>query len=172
MTKNEAHVRDVEPPGTSASGKPARASRSRFRKLSWAVAGAVIGLGAAYGGGRLQTRAQVDELEQRLLEAERNLEAARAEEAAEEAKAKELEARRQIHRAVIEFDQNNFGVAERHLRAAAARLTADEPEMKALAAALRTLELSPTFDLASQRAAMLQLASKFDTLRPPPPAAP
>lgn len=163
-----ANPRDVEAAGMSASGKPARAPRSRVRAFLWGTAAVVIAVGAAYAGGRLETRARIDELEQRLLDAQQSLEAARAEQAAERRRINELEARRRIHLALLAFEQNNFGTAQGHLRSAGALLGAGDPALSELGAALGQLELSPTLDLAAQREAIVQLATKFDSLRPPP----
>lgn len=168
QTTKEANSRDVAASASTAAGKPARAWRSRLKTLLWGAAGLVIAVGAAYAGGRLETRARIGELEEQLRQSEQSLEAVRAEHAAERRRATELEARRQIHLALLAFEQNNFGTAQSHLRGASALLGGADPALNQLGAALGTLELSPALDLAAQRRAITELAAKFDELRPPP----
>lgn len=151
--------------------KPAK---SRFTKYLWLFGGLVVVGGGAYGAGWLQMQQRVDAASEQLAVATRELQTSRERQAEQQRELDELEARRRIHLALIEFDANNFGTAQQHLRAAAALLEASpsSPEVAALAAALRSLELSPALDIASQRAALTSLATKFDNLRPPPAVKP
>lgn len=157
-----------------ATTGPQAPPRSRFRKLAWSAGALVVAMGGAYVGGRLQSQARIDELNQNLVTAQSQLSELRDKETLQLQQLGELEARRQIHLGILSFDKNNFGIAQDHLRQAASLLEspASEPDdaLRALAAALRALELSPSVDLASQRAALVELASKFDALRPPQPA--
>lgn len=158
-----------------ATTPPQAPRRSRFRKFAWSAGALVVALGGAYVGGRLQSQARIDELNQNLVTAQSQLSELRGKESLQLQQLGELEARRQIHLGILAFDKNNFGIAQDHLRQAASLLEspASQPDdaLRALAGALRALELSPAVDLASQRAALVQLASKFDALRPPQPAA-
>ena len=143
-------------------------SPSRAKKYFWIFAGLVVAVGGAYGGGRLQTRAELDALGDGLTTAQHELQVSTQRQASQHQVLAELEARRRIHLAIIEFDQNNFGTAQGHLRAGAALLQPEAgAEVASLAAAMRTLELAPSVDLGAQRQALLQLATKFDALRPP-----
>ena len=151
--------------------KPAGLPRSRLRKFLWSTAGVLLALGAAFGGGWLQGQARIDELGRDLGAVRTELEELRGKETLQLQQLGELEARRQIHLGILAFDKNNFGIAQDHLRKAALLLEAPanrpNAELLDLVAALRTLELSPTLDLAPQRAALVQLATKFDGLLPP-----
>lgn len=169
----------VPKPPAPRSPEPERSNRgprSRWRRVLWSGGALAVGLGGAYLGGRFQSQARIDELDRHLVTAQSELAALRGKETLQLQQLGELEARRQIHLGILAFDKNNFGIAQDHLRQAATLLEspASQPdaELRALASALRTLELSPTLDLAQQRAALVQLASKFDALRPPQPAAP
>jgi hypothetical protein len=130
--------------------------------------------GGAYLGGRVQMQRQVDATEEQLAAAKREVETLGQRDADQRQKLNELEARRRIHQALIEFEQNNFGVAQEHLRAGAAWLEAapKSPDLAPLAASLNALELAPSVDLAAQRASLNDLAKKFDALRPPPAVPP
>jgi hypothetical protein len=144
--------------------------RSGFRKFLWFTGVFVLGVGGAYGAGRLQTQNEIDALDGRLLQTRQGLESAEQRVAQQGRQLAELEARRRIHRALIDFDQNNFGTAQEELRSAATLLdsgAAGDPALSALASSMRTLELAPSLDIAAQRAALVALATKFDTLRPP-----
>lgn len=156
----------------ATSGPPAP-PRSRFRKFAWIAGALLVALAGAYAGGRLQSQARIDELNQNLVTAQAQLSELRGKESLQLQQLGELEARRQIHLGILAFDKNNFGIAGDHLKQAASLLEspASQPDdaLRALASALRTLELSPSVDIASQRAALVQLASKFDALRPPQP---
>jgi hypothetical protein len=151
--------------------KGGRTPRSRLRKFLWGSAVLVLAVGGAYVGGRLQSHARIEELARELEATRRQVEELRGKETAQLKQLGELEARRQIHLGILAFDQNNFGIAQDHLRKAAVLLEspAMQPDsaLSALGVALRTLELSPTLDLVSQREALVQLANKFDGLRPP-----
>jgi len=133
-------------------------------------------MGGAYLGGRLQSQARIDELDRHLVTAQGELAELRRRETLQLQQLGELEARRQIGLGVLAFDENNFGIAQDHLRQAATLLEAPanqpDTEVRALASALRERELSPTLDLAQQRATLIQLTSKFDALRPPQPTSP
>jgi hypothetical protein len=145
-----------------------QAPPSRAKKYLWIFAGLVVAVGGAYGGGRLQTQSELDALGDGLTTARHELQASTQLQASQRQELAELEARRRMHLAIIELDQNNFGTAQEHLRAGAALLQAPaSADVAALGAAMRTLELAPSVDLAAQRQALLQLASKFDALRPP-----
>jgi hypothetical protein len=136
---------------------------SRVKKYLWGFGGLVLLGGGAYLGGRLQVQHELSVATSELqISRERQVEQQRA--------IDELEARRRIHLSIIELDANNFGTAQTHLRAAAALLatTPGTPEVASLATALKTLELAPSLDAPAQRAALTALASKFDSLRPPP----
>jgi hypothetical protein len=167
-----------KPPAATSPepGRPNPGRRSRFRRVLWSAGALALALGGAYLGGRLQSQSRIDELDRHLVTAQTELAALRGKETLQLQQLGELEARRLIHLGILAFDKNNFGIAQDQLRQAATLLEspASQPDaaLKALASALRTLELSPTLDLAQQRAALIQLASKFDELRPPQPTSP
>lgn len=145
--------------------KPAaKPAPSRIKKYLWVLGGLILLGGGAYLGGRLQVQHE-------LAVATNQLQTSLALQVEQRRLLDELEARRRIHLAIIELDANNFGTAQAHLRGAAALLAAapSTPEVTSLATALQTLELAPSLDVPAQRAALTALASKFDSLRPPPP---
>jgi hypothetical protein len=147
---------------------------SRFKKFLWSLLVVVLAIGGAYFAGWFQTRSQITGLDQQLSSARELLASAEQRADGQRHQLTELEARRRIHLAIINFDQNNFGTAQSELRAAATLLeaTPGNVELAALARSLRTLELAPSLDLGAQRGALLQLAAKFDALRPPMPVSP
>lgn len=146
--------------------------RSRFKRPLWLGGIVLLLVGGAYLGGRLQMQARLDSAGESLNTTRHALQAAEQREASQHQELRELEARRRIHLAIMAFEQNNFGTAQEQLRAASSLLGSGKQEVASLAASLRTLELSPTLDLAAQRGALAQLASKFDALRPPQPVVP
>jgi hypothetical protein len=152
----------------------AKPKASRFKKLLWSLLVVVLGLGGAYFLGWFQTRTQVTALDRQLASAHESLASVEERVESQRQQLTELEARRRIHLAIINFDQNNFGTAQAELRAAATLLeaTPGNVELAALARSLRMLELAPSLDLGAQRGALLQLAAKFDALRPPMPVSP
>jgi hypothetical protein len=158
-------------PEIQANLKP---RRSRFKKFLWTVLFLVLALGGTYLGARFQMQARVNDMQEQLTSGGEQVAIAQQRLASEHQRVTELEGRRRIHLAIMDFDQNNFGTAREQLRAAAALLdaTPGNAELAALARSLRTIELAPSLDLPTQRAALLQLATKFDALRPPMPVAP
>jgi predicted negative regulator of RcsB-dependent stress response len=161
----------------TSSGDPALVARSkgsRLKRFFWTLLVFVLGVGGAYGAGYFQMQAKVDAATAQVSAAQNDLQAAQRKEAAERQQVTELEARRRIHLAIMEFDQNNFGTAEEHLRAAAAELdsvrSAGDTALAGLAASLRKVQLAPSLDLTAQHTALLDLAKAFDKARPPPPA--
>lgn len=145
--------------------------RSAFKKFLWFGGTFLLAVAAAYGAGWWQTRSEIDALSTQVTQSQQAAGAAEQAIAAQRRLVSELEARRMIHLALIAFDANNFGTAQEQLRAAATELesasTTVDPGLAALASSLRAMELSPSLDIAAQRAAILQLATRFDNLRPP-----
>jgi hypothetical protein len=158
-------------PEMQVSPKP---RRSRFKKFLWTVLILALALGGTYLGAWFQMKARVNAMQEQLTGAGEQVAIAQQRLTTEHQRVTELEARRRIHLAIMAFDENNFGTAREQLRAAATLLdaTPGNAELAALARSLRTLELAPSVDLSTQRAALVQLAAKFDSLRAPMPVAP
>jgi hypothetical protein len=156
------------------NSKPDEVSRSTAtstpRRVAIYVGIGLAALGAAYGAGRLQTQAAVNEAEQQTLARA----AAQAEQnkvlELEQAKVRELEGRRQLALALLALDERNFGTAQSHLKQASALLgeTKGDAAMAELTAAIAAYTLVATDDTGAQRKQLLDWTRKFDALRPPP----
>jgi hypothetical protein len=156
------------------NSKPDEVSRSTAtstpRRVAIYVGIGLAALGAAYGVGRLQTQAAVNEAEQQTLARA----AAQAEQSKvlelEQAKVRELEGRRQLALALLALDERNFGTAQSHLKQASALLgeTKGDAAMAELTAAIAAYTLVATDDTGAQRKQLLDWTRKFDALRPPP----
>ncbi|GAC1299416.1 MAG: hypothetical protein NVS3B20_20800 [Polyangiales bacterium] len=142
--------------------------------------GIAIGVGAglvvaalAYGVGRAQGSAGVDDAERRaatatatsssavaavqgVLEGERNRSAL-------------LEARRRLHLAIVALDERNFGIAQEQLDGAHAILVSVErtdPSLQEFAKDLAALKLAASDDVGEQRVKVLALCKKLDARMP------
>ena len=101
-----------------AATQEARDARNRIIiALVVALVIIVVAYGVGLGQGMRQARA-VREM-QRTAEDQRD--AARLEVTTRDATIRELEARRQLHLALMALDERNFGIAQKHLNAAAIR---------------------------------------------------
>jgi hypothetical protein len=149
----------------SATVSPWKAKLKRFAIWSGAVLAA---LGAAYGVGRFQTAQLIDAAEKRTAQA---LETGKATEQtliAERNNTKKLEARRQLHLALIALDQRNFGIAQERLAQASQLLSGHSTgELEAVRAQLAASKLVATEDLEAQRGKILDLLRRFDAALPP-----
>lgn len=91
-----------------------------------------------------------------------------------------LEARRQLHLALLALDERNFGIAQRHLGEAGRLLSpADETrfssnggELARLGQQIAAANLVAAADMGQQRAQLLDFVRRFDVLVPPPLPAP
>lgn len=159
---------DKAKPDAIAAKPGAPASRAK-RALVYTGLG-VAALGGAYGGGRLQTQAEVDEAEERTRErAAAEAEQVKLRDQAS-LKVRELEGRRQLALALVALDERNFGTAQGHL-SKAGTLLADvkgDAGIEELARNVGSYKLVATDDVATQRKLLLDWTRKFDSLRPPP----
>lgn len=138
------------------------------RPLIWAGV-AIVALAAAYGVGRLQTSSSIDAAEQRTTAAiEKGAETERSL-LAQQRRVKHLEARRQLHLALLSLDERNFGTAQKHLSDAQALLVshASDHPLSELVKPMAAYRLIATEDLGKQREQVLQWVRRFDVLAPP-----
>ena len=167
LEKEESKDKPVvdKPVDTKPKDKPPAKSK-RVLILSGAI---VAGLGAAYGGGRLQGHAAVGESEERVGKAEAEAQSIKRDLDAAKAKATQLDARRHLHLALMSMEQRNFGIAQEHVTNAGALLqsTSPEGELKKLADEIRAFKLTASEDQSKERQALLGFAEKLDKILPP-----
>lgn len=84
-------------------------------------------------------------------------------------RAMRLEARRDLHLAILTLDDQNFGLAQGYLRDAARRLqgSSPPPELAELAKDVGATVIASPSDIETQRARIKLLANRFDELVPP-----
>lgn len=155
---------------------PSRA-KVHSRRRTWLIAaGSVLAaLLLAYGIGRLQGAAQLDEVEakaERALETEQQASSKlQAELEAERSRASRLESRRRLHLALLALDERNFGTAQAQLAGAARLLEKSRLEtgsdLDKLKAQLAGYKLVAGEDVGQQRDYLLGLTRRFDQLVTP-----
>jgi hypothetical protein len=152
----------------AVAARPAVSSRTK-RALMYTGLG-VAALGAAYGGGRLQTQGDVDKAEEQTRErAAAEAEQVKLREQAH-ARVRELEGRRQLALALVALDERNFGTAQGHLAKAGAMFAESKGDagLEELARNAGSYKLVATDDIGTQRKLLMDWTRKFDALRPPP----
>lgn len=161
-------------PGSTKSSKV----RPSPRQIAWIAGGVVVALLAvfiAWHAGKYAGSSQQQRLETDLSRADARLNA--------------LEARRLIHRSILDLEARNFGTAQAHARKAAQFLTAvaedvgtedvgagkagteqadGEQALQATLTALREFQARVDPDVGKQVAALLALAQSLDEQFPPP----
>lgn len=142
---------------------------SKGKRMLIASGAIMAGLGAAYGGGRLQGHSAVSESEDRRGKTEAEAQSIKRDLDAANAKIKQLDARRHLHLALMSMEQRNFGIAQEHVTSAGTLLQASSPEgeLKKLADELRAFKLTASEDQSKERQALLGFAEKLDKILPP-----
>lgn len=147
------------------------------KQIAIGVSAAVVAIGVAWGIGRFQGNAKVEEAERRAsAAASASASAVAASSVAaevERGKVARLEARRRLHLAIIALEDRNFGIAQEHVAAAKAFLLAakgGDPEVQKLATDLDAFKVVATEDVGDQRKAILAFCKRLDDAMPPPKA--
>ena len=132
-------------------------------------------IGASYGVGRLQGMLEVTQIQSKAAQHSK-LQAAQTSKLQTElssahVKLRQLEARRQLHMALMALEQRNFGIAQQRVKQSGQLLVDSRPpsdgELARLARAMAAKKLVATENLATQRRELLAWADKIDTLVPP-----
>lgn len=138
------------------------------RGAVWTVAG-LAALGAAYGAGRLQTSQKIDAAREETAGVTRAKQATEQTLTEERSKVHRLEARRQVHLALLALEKRNFGIAQEHLERAAKLLAGHvSGELESVRASLASFKLLATEDLEAQRGRLLEVTRRFDAALPAP----
>lgn len=135
---------------------------------------ALVCAGAAYGVGRFQGAAKVEEADKRAAAAaSASASAATAARVAvdvERGKVARLEARRRLHLALIAIEERNFGIAEEQLKAARKELASapgGDNELAKLSTEVDGYKVVATDDIGEQRKKLLDWCKRLDaTLGP------
>jgi hypothetical protein len=150
------------------------AAMATGKQVAIGVSIALVAIAGAYGVGRMQTAAKIDDAEKRAQAADSARAAASAsvqvQLSIEKAKVARLEARRRLHMAVIALDERNFGTAQEQLASAKAWLVAakgEDPELSKLAADIDATKVVATEDVGDQRTKLLAMIKRLDQLVPP-----
>lgn len=183
---NEEQTAEREPPAAPApvaetpAAKAAAtlvASEGGKKVVMWMAIGALIAALIAYGFGRLQTHAKIEQAETAAQKAqgatraaEQRLEQAKAETLAKDAVVRRLEARRLLDQAATALEERNFGIAEAALSTAAELLERSAqgapPELVALQQELAKFRPVVTEDVGAQRARVIAWIKRFDRIAP------
>jgi hypothetical protein len=140
----------------------------------------VLLIAGAYGAGRWQEAQGVELARRETAAAHRSAAAAAAQIAALLNQVRMLQARRQLHLALLSLDERNFGTARDHLVTAGRDLSAVQAPppgsnlavLSRLAQELQSARLTVTENLAQQRQRILAWVHALDAQFPPEPAAP
>ncbi|HLV65702.1 MAG TPA: hypothetical protein VKY73_07805 [Polyangiaceae bacterium] len=143
------------------STPPRHASRSQ-RVLIGAGVGIALLLGA-YVFGRVQAQSEIDSAKQQTQAAEARAENERKISAGLRRDMARLEARRQLHLALLALDERNFGTAQQHLRAGAKLLSEDgSAPLGEIGKRIAEKQLVATEDVGDQRAQILAAIRTLD----------
>jgi hypothetical protein len=167
----------AEPTGAAGRSSQAATLVVSRKGVFIAVVAALGAVGAAYGTGRLQGAAQVSRIEARAEEESKQsgkqTDRLRAKLADARSKLSRLEARRQLHMALVALDQRNFGIAQQHVGRSGRLLEGSQSppnsELGRLGQTMVSKRLVATEDLAAQRRELLAWAARLDELVPPTP---
>lgn len=148
----------------SPPSRPGDASSTKSQTtLRWAILilGSLIVLAMAYGTGLRQSTSK-------LRNTNEQLRAARADVAGRDTAIRQLEARRQLHLALLALDQRNFGIAQSRLNAAAILLNnagqGQTGGLADLAQRIRATRVVAAADFAGQREQVLESVQQLDTI--------
>ncbi len=144
------------------------------KNIAIGVVVALAAAGAAYGAGRLQGNAKVEDAERRAAAA--SSASANAVTNAnvfvdiERGKVARLEARRRLHLAIVALDEKNFGIAQDHLGAARSQLAGAkgaDSELQKLGSELEAFKIPTADDVTEPRKKILEWCKRLDALMPP-----
>ncbi|MEN9578402.1 MAG: hypothetical protein RJA70_1411 [Pseudomonadota bacterium] len=138
-----------------------KALRALWKAALITLAVVAVLVASAYGVGRLETASQVEEAQ--LLAASAQQHAGNA-----EARALRLEARRQLHLALLRLEERNFGSAQQTLTTSVRLLRAGQPneQLKALADAMGQYRVPVGEDVSGQLATLIKWVQEFDSAEP------
>ncbi len=149
-----------------------------FKSVAIVVLVALLAGAGLYFLGRWQAnRAAVGErvtLQRQVQQTQAQLGQSQAQLAAAESRSRLLQARGTLYQAAVDLERRNFGTANTHLQSAArilatADATAARVDVQALDSVQRSLaatNLNVATDLQAQRARVLELAARLETLLP------
>lgn len=150
-------------------------------RVALLVVGTIFVLGMAYGSGMRRQTKKLQDQNELLITARRDLRLSQMDARTSEALAQQLEARRQVALALGELDRRNFGAAQERLAESASRLEtvrqanvaaqAAKPQQPAvsfadlttIATQIKKIDLVATPDTGTQRERILALAAQMDT---------
>lgn len=150
------------PPAPPAQDQPGK-------RAAILIIGALVLVGMAYGSGLRTSTKRLAEAKQVLLRVQTQADAARSDVARRDTTIRQLEARRQLHLALIALDERNFGIAQGHLNAAAILLgnAGGGEGIAALTKEIRGTNLVAAADFAEERRQILDFARRLDAAIPP-----
>ncbi len=155
------------PPPTAPFKTPFKA---RFKRAAILTLGTLIVIAISYGSGMRANVRRATIAEDREKAKIGELAVARADLAERDRGIAQLEARRQLHLALLALDERNFGIAQQHLAQAGTLLSAPgtPADVSTLGGQVKALTVVAAGDIGQQRAQLLDLARRFDVLVPPP----
>lgn len=147
-----SEVTNHTPEVAVATKPPAGGATSSFKHTLIKLAVAAALLGIAYGVGRFQAG-----VERGVIESI-------------QARATHLEARRQLHLALMALEDRNFGTAQKTLTQAGSLLAQHEPsdELQALSNEVGGYKLKAGEDISTERQKLMAWIVRFDELLKPP----
>ncbi len=131
------------------------------------VVGTLIALAMAYGSGLGQGNRAARKARDARDAAEVKLSMARTEVSARDAILRQLEARRQMHLALLALDDRNFGIAQQHLSGAANLLSTGANA--SLAGQIKAVSIVAAGDMGQQRQQILDFTRQLDSSLTLPP---
>ena len=161
------------PPVAAPPSAPTLKSRAK-RAAIWII-GTILVIAIAYGSGMRANVKRAAQSEARERAKVGELAVARADLAERDRRIAQMEARRQLHLALLALDERNFGIAQQRLSHAGALLSlpGTPGDLSALGTQVKNLTVVAAGDIGQQRTQLLDIARRFDVLVPPPaPPAP
>lgn len=164
----------IDPPARKPPSAP-QVKDQPAKRAAILIIGVLVLIGMAYGSGLRGGTRRVQAAEAELRRVSARADAAQADLSVRDATIRQLEARRQLHLALIALDQRNFGTAQTHLQAAGTLLDGAGGDGPALGQQIKATELVVASDFSAQRERVLDFARRLDALlggRVPAAAAP
>lgn len=144
-------------------------SASSKKGIAIGVGVALLAVGAAYGAGRFQGAAQVDEADRRASAASsasaNAVASTRVALDIERGKVSRLEGRRRLHLALLALEERNFGIAQEQLATARKELAGaagSDNELTKITAELDAFKVVATDDVGAQRTKLLDWCRRLD----------
>ena len=148
--------------------KPPPAPQTRDqpgKRAAILIIGVLVVVGMTYGAGLRSATRRLKQANEEMRRVTARADAFQADVALRDATIRQLEARRQLHLALLALDQRNFGTAQSHLHAAGALLEgAANGDGAALAEPLKAMNLVAVSDFSGQRERVLDFARRLDAV--------